>query len=112
MSSAAAPRIRVFSHILKGTVTKTGAMRKTITVTVAREFEHPVVLKKLRRTKKYLVHDEAEEAKVGDKVTIRHGKPHSARKHFSLTSIDVPFVPPKSRVIQAIEESRAEESRT
>ncbi|TXT09132.1 hypothetical protein VHUM_02606 [Vanrija humicola] len=92
-------------------------MRKTITVTVSRDFEHPVLLKKLHRTKKYLVHDEAEKANVGDKVTIRHGKPHSKRKSFSLTSIDVPYISPKARVLQALEEQAlekqaVEESRT
>lgn len=47
-------------NIFSGFVTKTGVMRKTITVTVHRKFEHPKLLKTMHRTTKILVHDEQE----------------------------------------------------
>ncbi|KAL7423758.1 hypothetical protein Q5752_001341 [Cryptotrichosporon argae] len=75
-------------NLLRGTVTKVGAMRKTITVTIARKFEHPKLLKPVVRTKKMLVHDEDERAQLNDRVTIVHGKPVSSAKHFRLQSID------------------------
>ncbi|OCF33266.1 30S small subunit ribosomal protein S17 [Kwoniella heveanensis CBS 569] len=76
------------NHIFKGVVTKVGAMRKTATVTVERVFEHPKILKEIKRHKKYLVHDENEVARLDDKVTIIHGARTSRRKAFRLLSID------------------------
>ncbi|WVQ97175.1 hypothetical protein IAU59_004285 [Kwoniella sp. CBS 9459] len=76
------------NHIFKGVVTKVGAMRKTATVTVERVFEHPKILKEIKRHKKYLVHDENEVARLEDKVTIIHGARTSRRKAFRLLSID------------------------
>lgn len=48
------------THILHGVVTKTGAMRKTVTVTVPRYFEHAKLLKRIQKATKLLVHDENE----------------------------------------------------
>ncbi|RSH77771.1 uncharacterized protein EHS24_002830 [Apiotrichum porosum] len=75
-------------NIFSGFVTKTGVMRKTITVTVHRKFEHPKLLKTMHRTTKILVHDEQETARIGDSVTILHGRAFSKRKHYNLQSID------------------------
>ncbi|RSH92590.1 hypothetical protein EHS25_008035 [Saitozyma podzolica] len=88
-------------NILSGTVTKTGAMAKTITVTISRRFEHPKLIKQIERHHKMLVHDEFQQAMVGDRVSIIHGKPFSRRKHFALQSInrhgtDVPVQRPLS----------------
>ncbi|KAK8865786.1 hypothetical protein IAR55_000933 [Kwoniella newhampshirensis] len=75
------------NHIFKGVVTKVGVMRKTATVTVERIFEHPKILKEIKRHKKYLVHDENEVARLEDKVTIIHGARTSRHKAFRLHSI-------------------------
>ncbi|WWC66481.1 mitochondrial 37S ribosomal protein uS17m [Kwoniella pini CBS 10737] len=75
------------NHIFKGVVTKVGAMRRTATVTVERVFEHPKILKEIKRHKKYLVHDENEVARLDDKVTIIHGLRTSKTKSFRLHSI-------------------------
>ncbi len=48
------------SHSLYGIVTKTGAMRKTVTVAVPRYFEHAKLLKRIQKETKMLVHDEDE----------------------------------------------------
>ena len=45
-------------------------MTDTITVAVERYVKHPKYKKYLRRTKKYLVHDAGNTAKVGDVVDI------------------------------------------
>lgn len=68
---------------LQGIVVKT-AMKDTITVAVSRYEKHPKYKKYLLRTKKFLVHDAGNTAKVGDKVTIRETKPISKRKFFTL----------------------------
>lgn len=72
--------------ILQGTVVK-AAMQDTCTVAIERYVKHPKYEKYLKSTKKYLVHDAGNTAKVGDKVTIREVKPISKRKHFALSSI-------------------------
>ena len=69
-----------------GTVVK-AAMKDTATVSVERYVKHPKYKKYLRRSKKYLVHDAGNTAKVGDKVAIRETKPISKNKHFILASI-------------------------
>ena len=72
--------------VLQGVVVK-AAMQDTCTVSIERYVKHPKYEKYLKSTKKYLVHDAGNTAKVGDKVTIREVKPISKRKHFALASI-------------------------
>ncbi len=67
----------------KGTVVKT-AMVDTITVAVSRYVKHPKYKKYQTRTKKFLVHDAGNTAKVGDQVTIVAVAPMSKRKSFTL----------------------------
>lgn len=72
--------------VLEGVVVK-AAMRDTCTVAIQRYVKHPVYEKYLKSTKKYLVHDAGNTAKVGDKVAIRETRPISKNKHFVLQSI-------------------------
>ena len=71
--------------VLQGIVVK-AAMKDTCTVAVERYVVHPKYEKYIKSTKKYLVHDAGNTAKVGDKVSIREVKPISKRKHFALVS--------------------------
>jgi small subunit ribosomal protein S17 len=59
-------------------------MQKTITVRVERTFTDPYSKKVLRRSKKYHVHDEQEQANVGDVVEIYEGRPVSKTKFMYL----------------------------
>jgi len=68
---------------LRGVVVKT-AMKDTATVAVSRYVKHPKYQKYQVRTKKYLVHDEGNTAKVGDEVTIVACRPVSKLKTFKL----------------------------
>ena len=61
-------------------------MTDTITVAVERYVKHPKYKKFLRRTKKYLVHDQGNTAKVGDVVDIKEVRPISKRKSFALVT--------------------------
>ena len=72
---------------LTGIVTSDKA-DKTITITVASRETHPIYGKQYTVTRKYIAHDEKNEAHVGDKVTISEGRPISKRKTFSLISVD------------------------
>ena len=60
---------------------------KTIVVTVATRKTHPLYKKQYTYSKKFMAHDEANEAQEGDKVTIAETKPLSARKRFTLVKV-------------------------
>jgi len=69
--------------VLKGTVVAS-KMQDTCTVAVERYVMHPKYKKFMRKTKKFLVHDAGNTAKVGQKVEIKETRPISKRKHFEL----------------------------
>ncbi|MGQ9903662.1 MAG: 30S ribosomal protein S17 [Anaerolineae bacterium] len=60
---------------------------KTIVVEVSRTVRHPIYRKVLRRTQRYMAHDEQDEAKEGDLVQIVESRPLSARKRWRLEQI-------------------------
>ncbi len=59
---------------------------KTITVLVERRLKHPVYKKFIKRSSKFLAHDEDNAAKVGDTVSIIESKPISKRKSWTLVT--------------------------
>lgn len=69
-----------------GTVTSDVA-DKTITVTVTSRETHPIYGKQYTVTRKYAAHDEKNEAKKGDLVSIASIRPVSKRKSFTLERI-------------------------
>ena len=71
---------------VKGRVTS-DKMDKTITVMVERLIKFPIYGKFVRRSTKYLVHDEANSAKEGDVVSIVSCRPLSKNKTFKLVSV-------------------------
>lgn len=58
-------------------------MTKTATVLVSRSWQHPLYQKRIKKSKKYLVHDEIG-VKVGDRVMIKPCRPISKRKRFKI----------------------------
>lgn len=62
-------------------------MDKTVIVKVERTFQHTQYCKVVRTSKKYKVHDEKSECKVGDLVLIQETRPLSKTKHMALHSI-------------------------
>jgi len=60
---------------------------KTITVLVERRFAHPLYGKQVSRTKKYRAHDEANESKVGDTVSIMETRPLSKTKRWRVVEL-------------------------
>ena len=60
---------------------------KTATVLVERRVMHPRYHKFVKRFKKYLVHDENNETKIGDEVIAIECRPLSKRKSFRLKEI-------------------------
>ncbi len=61
---------------------------KTIVVLVETHKKHTKYGKRVKYRKKYYAHDENNEAKVGDTVTIMETRKLSATKRFRLVSID------------------------
>ena len=58
------------------------AKDKTVSVLVERSVRHPLYQKFMKRSKKYLAHDENNLSKEGDIVRIREARPISKRKRF------------------------------
>ena len=62
-------------------------MDKTIAVSVERLVKHPMYGKYIRRTTKLLAHDENNECKEGDTVSIKPCRPMSRRKSWVLVRV-------------------------
>lgn len=67
---------------LQGIVTS-AKMKKTVVVRVDRQWRHPLYQKTVKRSKKYVVHDETG-AKEGDVVTIVETRPMSRQKKWRI----------------------------
>ncbi len=62
---------------------------KTITVRVDRRISHPIYKKQYTKSQKYHVHDEKNEAKVGDIVEAHEVRPVSKTKTWQLDKVVV-----------------------
>lgn len=60
---------------------------KTIVVEVSRRVPHPLYRRYITRKKKFMAHDEASEARKGDRVRIVECRPISRRKRWRLEEI-------------------------
>ena len=63
------------------------AMQKSCVVAVEWQVRHGLYGKTERRTSKFMVHDEKNEAKPGDMVAIVETRPMSRRKRWALTRV-------------------------
>ena len=59
---------------------------KTVVVRVERRFAHPLLQKTVRRSKKYKAHDENNQYKIGDVVSIEECAPISKDKRWTVIS--------------------------
>lgn len=80
------PVVRGRRRTLQGVVIGNG-MEKTISVRVERVFKHPKYKKYIRRHEKYLAHDEANTANVGDTVRLVECRPLSKHKRWRMTEV-------------------------
>jgi small subunit ribosomal protein S17 len=60
---------------------------KTVTVSVETLVRHSLYKKRVRRSKRFMVHDEQNEARTGDTVRIIETRPLSARKRWRLANV-------------------------
>ena len=63
-------------------------MQKSIVVAIKDREQHPLYGKFVKKTKKFHVHDENNEAHVGDTVRIMETRPLSKTKRWRLVEID------------------------
>ena len=68
-------------------VVSSAAMDKTITVKVERRISHPIYGKSLKRSKKFMAHDESNDCNAGDTVRIMEIRPLSKNKRWRVTEV-------------------------
>ncbi|HAG16449.1 MAG TPA: 30S ribosomal protein S17 [Bacteroidales bacterium] len=62
-------------------------MDKSITVVIERKEKHPIYGKFVKRTKKFIAHDENNDCNIGDTVKIAETRPMSKNKCWRLVEI-------------------------
>jgi len=62
-------------------------MQKSVVVTVDRQTTHPLYKRVVRRSIKFMAHDEKNESRVGDTVRIRETRPLSRRKRWRVVQV-------------------------
>lgn len=77
---------RNLRKVRQGVVTS-DKMDKTIVIAAKFKEKHPIYGKFVQKTKKYHVHDEKNEASVGDTVLIMETRPLSRTKRWRLVQI-------------------------
>lgn len=75
-------KIKIFQGIVVS-----DKMNKTIVIEVSRIKKHPKYQKRYLVHKKYKVHDEKKQAKIGDRVIFQECRPISKDKKFRLIEI-------------------------
>ncbi|AJC83942.1 30S ribosomal protein S17 [Campylobacter peloridis] len=75
-----------FKREIQGVVVQI-AGDKTATILVERKVVHPKYRKIVKRFKKYLIHDERNELKIGNTIVAIECRPLSKRKSFRLKTI-------------------------
>jgi small subunit ribosomal protein S17 len=77
---------RTARKVREGIVTSAG-MDKTAVVTVTERKPHPRYGKSMQRSTKLYAHDEANDAKVGDRVRIAETRPLSKTKRWRVVEV-------------------------
>ena len=62
-------------------------MDKSIVVEIERREKHPIYGKFIKKTSRFMAHDEKEECNIGDTVRIMETRPLSKRKRWRLVEI-------------------------
>lgn len=68
-------------------VVTSNAMEKSISVQVERRLRHPIYGKYVKKSSKFMAHDEENACNVGDKVRIMETRPLSKNKSWRLVEI-------------------------
>lgn len=77
---------RNFRKVREGIVVS-NKMTKSIIVVVERKFKHPKYGKFMRKTSRFMAHDENQDCNIGDTVRIMETRPLSKNKCWRLVEI-------------------------
>lgn len=78
---------RAIGRKFKIGVVTSNKMNKTITVTVERKMRHPLYGKFVKKSSKFMAHDEKQDCNIGDTVRIMETRPLSKNKSWRLVEI-------------------------
>ncbi len=78
--------IKAIRKQIIGVVTSS-KMDKSITVAVERKIKHPIYGKFVKKTKKFMAHDETNQCNEGDTVKLVESRPLSAKKRWRLVEV-------------------------
>ena len=88
-------------------------MDKSVVVAVSSSTRHRLYKKIMRRLRRYMVHDETNDAKLGDRVRIVESRPYSRRKRWHLAEVlvraDRPEVAAEEIDLELLGEVKVEE---
>ena len=62
-------------------------MNKTIVIAVENKYSHPIYEKTLKKTRRFMVHDERNDCIMGDIVLISETRPLSKKKRWEVKQI-------------------------
>ena len=62
-------------------------MDKSVVVEVEYRYRHPIYLKIVVRTKRYMAHDELNVCHIGDKVILKPNRPLSKKKRWIIKQV-------------------------
>ncbi|KAJ7117281.1 hypothetical protein O6H91_07G110900 [Diphasiastrum complanatum] len=62
-------------------------MQKSVVVAVDRLWKHPLYKKTIKKTSKFMAHDENDNCNIGDQVRLDPSRPLSKRKHWIVGDI-------------------------
>lgn len=85
-STSTAAKTRGIEKSLIGDVTS-NKMNKSVVVSIVSYKKHPAYGKYIRRTKKYMAHDEKNECQIGDRVKIVECRPLSKNKRWRVQTV-------------------------
>lgn len=68
-------------------VVTSNKMNKSITVIITRQVKHPIYGKIVKKSSKFIAHDENDECNIGDTVRIMETRPLSKNKCWRLVEI-------------------------
>ena len=81
-----APETRPRRKVRVGTVVS-NKMDRTIVVRIVRTLKHPTYQRIIRRSNRFLAHDQENQASPGDLVRVMETRPLSKNKHWRLVEI-------------------------
>ncbi|MFM8449765.1 MAG: 30S ribosomal protein S17 [Haliscomenobacter sp.] len=68
-------------------VVSSNKMEKTVSISVERKLMHPIYGKFVKKTKKFMAHDENNDCHIGDTVRIMETRPLSKNKRWRVVEI-------------------------